>query len=32
MKASARICLVEDDELLGETLCERLRIEGLPFE
>ena len=26
------ICLVEDDELLGETLCDRFRIEGLSFE
>ncbi len=26
------ICLVEDDDLLGETLCERFRIEGLSFE
>lgn len=26
------ICLIEDDELLGETLCERFRIEGLSFE
>lgn len=26
------VCLIEDDELLGETLCERFRIEGLSFE
>ena len=26
------ICLVEDDELLGETLCERFRIEQLSFD
>ncbi len=28
----ASICLVEDDELLAETLCERFRIEALSFE
>jgi DNA-binding NtrC family response regulator len=26
------ICLVEDDEFLGETLCERFRMENLRFE
>jgi DNA-binding NtrC family response regulator len=29
---STKLCLVEDDELLGETLCERFRLEGLAFE
>ena len=32
MSERARICLVEDDELLGESLCERFLIEGLPYE
>jgi DNA-binding NtrC family response regulator len=32
MNTRTRVCLVEDDALLGETLSERLRIEGLPFE
>ncbi|MBA3595946.1 MAG: sigma-54-dependent Fis family transcriptional regulator [Methylibium sp.] len=32
MSATNKICLVEDDELLGETLCERFRIEGLPAD
>lgn len=32
MNTLLTICLVEDDELLGETLCERFRIEGLRFE
>ncbi|MGV8826014.1 sigma-54-dependent transcriptional regulator [Methylibium petroleiphilum] len=27
-----KVCVVEDDELLGESLAERCRIEGLPFE
>ena len=27
-----KVCFVEDDELLGESLAERCRIEGLPFE
>ena len=26
------ICLIEDDPLLGETIADRLRIEGLPFD
>jgi DNA-binding NtrC family response regulator len=26
------ICLVEDDQLLGETLCDRFGIEGIAFE
>jgi len=26
------LCLVEDDELLGETLCERFSIDGLTFD
>jgi len=29
---AAKICLIEDDEMLGETLCERFRLEGLNFE
>jgi DNA-binding NtrC family response regulator len=32
MNPTMKVCLVEDDELLGESLCERFRIEGLPFE
>jgi DNA-binding NtrC family response regulator len=26
------ICVIEDDALLGETIADRLRIEGMPFE
>ena len=26
------ICVIEDDALLGETIADRLRIEGLPFD
>ena len=26
------ICVIEDDALLGETITDRLRIEGLPFD
>lgn len=26
------VCLIEDDDLLGETMCERFRIEGVAFE
>lgn len=29
---ATKLCLIEDDELLGETLCERFRLEGLAFE
>jgi DNA-binding NtrC family response regulator len=32
MNTAPLICLVEDDDLLAETLCERFRIEGLSFE
>jgi len=32
MKSNALICIVEDDALLAETLCDRFRIEGLAFE
>ena len=32
MNATMKVCLVEDDALLGESLSERFRIEGLPFE
>ena len=32
MSTMAKVCLIEDDELLGETLCERFRIEGLAFD
>jgi DNA-binding NtrC family response regulator len=32
MNARMKVCLVEDDALLGESLAERCRIEGLPFE
>jgi DNA-binding response OmpR family regulator len=32
MSTAPLICLIEDDELLGETLCERFRIERLTFE
>ena len=30
--AIGRICLIEDDALLGETIADRLRIEGMPFD
>jgi DNA-binding NtrC family response regulator len=29
---ASTICLIEDDDLLGETLCDRFRLEGLEFE
>ena len=32
MTVRMKVCLVEDDALLGESLAERCRIEGLPFE
>ncbi len=32
MNGRMKVCLVEDDALLGESLAERCRIEGLPFE
>ena len=32
MNVRMKVCLVEDDALLGESLAERCRIEGLPFE
>lgn len=32
MKRSLRICLIEDDEFMGESLAERFRIEGLACE
>ena len=32
MSIRMKVCLVEDDALLGESLAERCRIEGLPFE
>ena len=32
MNSRMKVCLVEDDALLGESLAERCRIEGLPFE
>jgi DNA-binding NtrC family response regulator len=32
MSTAPLICLIEDDELLADTLCERFRIEGLAFE
>ena len=32
MSTTMKVCLVEDDALLGESLSERFRIEGLPFE
>jgi DNA-binding NtrC family response regulator len=28
----ARICLVEDDPIMGESLCDRLRLEGFAFD
>jgi DNA-binding NtrC family response regulator len=30
MKKDVRLCLIEDDEIMGESLVERFRIEGLP--
>lgn len=32
MNNSVRICLVEDDEIMGEALCERLEMEGLEYQ
>ena len=32
MSVRMKVCLIEDDALLGESLAERCRIEGLPFE
>ncbi len=32
MTVRMKVCLIEDDALLGESLAERCRIEGLPFE
>jgi DNA-binding NtrC family response regulator len=31
-KTVGPICVIEDDELLGETIADRLRIEGMPFD
>ncbi|NMF96323.1 sigma-54 dependent transcriptional regulator [Aromatoleum toluolicum] len=28
MNAAVRVCLVEDDPIMGESLCERFRLEG----
>ncbi len=30
--ASPRLCLVEDDEIMGESLCDRFRLEGFAFD
>ena len=32
MKKDVRLCLIEDDEIMGESLVERFRIEGLPCQ
>jgi DNA-binding NtrC family response regulator len=32
MKADAMICLVEDDPIMGESLCHRFELEGLRFD
>ncbi|MGZ3268712.1 MAG: sigma-54-dependent transcriptional regulator [Croceibacterium sp.] len=32
MSNTNAICVIEDDALLGETITDRLRIEGLPFD
>ncbi|MGJ7509907.1 sigma-54-dependent transcriptional regulator [Variovorax sp. GT1P44] len=32
MTSAAKVCLIEDDELLGESLCDRFRMEGLGFD
>ncbi|MBI4741521.1 MAG: sigma-54-dependent Fis family transcriptional regulator [Betaproteobacteria bacterium] len=31
-EASIRLCLIEDDEIMGESLCERLRLEGFEVD
>ncbi len=28
MNAACKLCLIEDDEIMGESLCERFRLEG----
>ena len=32
MNAKNRICLIEDDELMGETLCDRFNLEGFDHD
>ena len=32
MKTDAMICLVEDDPIMGESLCHRFELEGLRFD
>ena len=31
-RGAARVCLVEDDPIMGESLCDRLRLEGFTFD
>ena len=32
MKTSLRVCLVEDDPIMGESLCDRFELEGIRFD
>ncbi|HET9699392.1 MAG TPA: response regulator, partial [Burkholderiales bacterium] len=32
MSATARICLVEDDAIMGESLCDRFALEGIAHD
>ncbi len=32
MSGTAQICLIEDDQIMGESLCERFELEGLSFD
>ena len=32
MHDAARICLIEDDAIMGESLCDRFELEGLEFD
>lgn len=32
MSGLARLCLVEDDEIMGESLCDRFRLEGFEID
>ncbi len=32
MSAKPRLCLIEDDEIMGESLCDRFELEGFDFD
>jgi len=32
MSADLRLCLIEDDEIMGESLCDRFELEGFSFD